>query len=251
MAGQTVYDAGDPITSRLKLGVTPDGSTQATVVVYKPDGTTLAGVAQTGPAGDEYTAQWYTTATGLAGAAALAGDWVVVWSVTGTGAATEAKVYNVRALPGPSNTRPTWTPFLSDVADFVPRLTVDMVTPGSELELGTFNGNTSPTDGQAQRITDGAVNSIAGRLPNLAPTLHGLAKVVAAQRAAASVLRAYPRSTNPTQDLQAADALDRRADADMQVLVAAAADASGSSNTTALLPQYAFPAPVAWGDTNL
>jgi hypothetical protein len=36
---QTVYDVGDPITSRLKLGVTPDGTTVATVAVQRPDGT--------------------------------------------------------------------------------------------------------------------------------------------------------------------------------------------------------------------
>lgn len=252
MAGQTVFDAGDPITSRLKLGVTPDGTTIADILVYRPDGTLLTGVAESGPVGDEYTAQWYATQTGLAGGEALPGDWVAVWTVNGTGAGVQPKVYNVRALPSPSSTRPTWTPYLSEVADYVPRLTIDVTTPGSAVEYGTFNGNTNPTDGQAQRILDGAVNSIDGRVGTITTALAGLARVVASQRAAAAILRAYPRSTSPTADLQAADALDRRADLDLTVLIAGAADSSGSvGDANAQLPAWTFPSPPAWGDLNL
>jgi hypothetical protein len=75
---QTVYDIGDPITSRLKLGVTPDGTTAVTVAVTKPDGTSQAVTGPTGPVNsDEWTAQW---------TAAMANDYVAVWTVTGTGA---------------------------------------------------------------------------------------------------------------------------------------------------------------------
>lgn len=147
---QTVYDVGDPITSRLKLGVTPDGGTVATVTVKRPDGATIAGLTPGAFVGDEKTVQWYATDDGTPNGTVLAaaGDWLAVWKVTGTGASVAAKVYNVAPLPGTS-TRAGWSPFLSDVADFVPFLTVDTVTPGSQLYLGTFTGVTSPKIGRA------------------------------------------------------------------------------------------------------
>jgi hypothetical protein len=233
---QTVYDVGDPITSRLKLGVAPDGTTIVTVTVTKPDGTTQTGVA--GPtrdgATDEYTAQW--TADYLGG-----GDYVAKWTVTGTGAGVQAKVYNVRPIPS-ARTRVAWAPFLSSVGDYVPRLTIDTTTPGQAVPLGTFSGQTDPTDEQVMRLIDQAISTVAGPLVTVVPALYDLAGAVVSMRAAAAVQRAYAR--NP-QDYAAADALDRRADASYAVLSAAnAANADGG----APLAEYAFPDPVPWGD---
>ncbi len=236
---QTVYDVGDPITSRLKLGVTPDGTTAVTVAVTKPDGSSQSTTSVNGPVnGDEYTVQW---------TAGMANDYVAVWTVTGTGAGVQAKVYNVRALPSASNTRPGWAPFLSDVADYIPRMTIDTTTPGSAIEYGTFNGNTTPTDEQAMRLVDAAVGSVLAATGTLAATVQGQAKTTAALRAAASILRAYARNA---ADLSTADALDRRADAELTRLAAANA-AAGSASAVALVPEWSFPAPCAWGDTNL
>jgi hypothetical protein len=235
---QTVYDIGDPITSRLKLGVTPDGTTAVTVAVTKPDGTSQTVTGPTGPVnGDEWTAQW---------TAAMANDYVAVWTVTGTGAGVQAKIYNVRALPSASNTRPAWTPFLSDAADYIPRMTIDTTTPGSAIEYGTFNGNTTPTDEQAMRLVDAAAGSVLAATGALAVTVAGQAKTTAALRAAASILRADARNA---ADLATADALDRRADAELARLIAA--NSAAGSSSVALVPEWSFPAPCAWGDTNL
>jgi hypothetical protein len=242
---QTVYDVGDPIKSRLKLGVVPDVTTSASVVVYRPDGTAIAAPPVSAWENvDEKTATFYATNDGTAGASKTlaVGDWVVIWTVTGTGASTAAKVYNVRALPEPSNIRPDWAPFLSDVADYVPRLTVDMVTPGSATEYGTFNGSTTPTDEQAQRLIDKAVASIEARFGELDVAFEPMAKTVASLRAAAAIARAYPRGPD---DLSTAEQLDARADAEMAVLIEAVGS-SGVIDVTGLLPQYAFPEPQTW-----
>jgi hypothetical protein len=64
---QTVFTAGNPVTSKLKLGVTPDGTTSATVVVRRPDGTAVSTTAVSAWVGDEKTVQWYATNDGTAG----------------------------------------------------------------------------------------------------------------------------------------------------------------------------------------
>jgi hypothetical protein len=245
---QTVFAAGNPITSKLKLGVTPDGTTTATVVVRRPDGTLVSTTAPSGWVGDEKTVQWFATNDGTAGAATTltAGDWLAVWTVTGTGASVSPKVYSVQPLPGTA-TRPDWSPFLSQVADHVPFLTVDTTTPGGQLYLGTFTGATTPTDEQAQRQVDNAAAVIAARVGVLPSTLYPLATAVTELRAAASILRAFARNRD---DRDAADALDRRADASMNQLVDSA-EAAGSATQTGPVPVGFFPDAPSYGDWNL
>lgn len=245
---QTVFDVGDPITSRLKLGVTPDGTTQVTITVTRPDGTAIAAPTLGPWDADQRIAQFYATDTGLPGdtTTASAGDWLVVWRVTGTGANVLPKVYNVQPLPG-TGVRPGWSPFLSEVADHVPYLTVDTLTPGSQLYLGTFTGATTPTDEVAQRHVDGAVATMFPAVSAISPELYATARTVAALRAAASLARAYPRRTD---DVTTATQLDSRADAAWTMLLAAA-EAEGTVSESALTPVAFFPPPVAWGDVNL
>lgn len=240
---QTVYDVGDPITSRLNLGVTPDGTTAATVAVYRPDGTTVT-AAPGAFVGQEVTVQFYATDTGAAGGttALAAGDWLVVWKVTGTGASVTAKVYNVAPLPGTS-TRPVWSPFLSDVADHVPWLTIDLTQPGAQVYLGTFTGYTSPADEQAQRHIDDAVSIVGAGFGTLTGTLPRMARSVAALWAAASLCRAFARDSD---DRATADALERSASSTLKVLQSAVDNAGADS----LSPQPVLiaPEPVLWGD---
>lgn len=240
---QTVYDVGDLITSRLNLGVDPDGSSVATVTVQRPDGTTIA--ASPGAwVGREKTAQFYATDDGIAGSAttSAAGDWVAVWRVVGTGASTTPKVYNVAPLPGTS-TRPSWSPFLSDVGDHVPFLTIDTTQPADQVYLGTFNGVTSPTDEVAQRHIDRAASIVGAGFTTLSGALVGMARTVTALFAAASLCRAYARD-QATRQL--ADSLSTDARLQLKVLKDAV-DNAGTTTMNALPVMYA-PAPVPWGD---
>jgi hypothetical protein len=249
MTVQTVYDVGDPITTRLKLGVVPDGTTNVTVTVTRPDGTAIAAPSISAWENvDEKTAQFYATDDGtLTGSSVGAdGDWLVVWKVTGKGANVAAKVYSVAPLPGPS-TRPGWSPFLSQVADHVPYLTVDTVTPGSQLYLGTFTGVTTPTDEVAQRHIDVAVSLMLPAILTISTALYPAARSVAALRAAASLARAFPRRP---EDIAAAAALDARADASWKVLVEAAEN-EGTATSTVGTPHWSFPIPPTYGDMDL
>lgn len=246
---QTVFDVGDPITSRLKLGVVPDGTTVVTITVTRPDGTTITAPTISGFVNvDEKTAQFYATDDGSSTGTTLhaAGDWLAVWKVTGTGANIAPKVYNVAPLPG-TGTRVPWSPFLSQVAYHVPWLTVDTTTPGSQVYLGTFTGTTTPTDEIAQGHIDSAVNIMSPVLGvPLAVGLQPSARAVAALRAAASLARAFPRNA---ADIATAAALDARADASWKLLLTEA-EQDGTA-TTVLTPHWFMPDPVAWGDTNL
>lgn len=253
---QTVFDVGDPITSRLKLGVTPDGTTAVTAVVYRPDGAVLAGTVVstgwTGAAGDEKTLQWYATDDGTVGGVITgsisSGDWLVIWKVAGTGASVTPKVYNVTPMPG-TGTRPAWSPFLSDVADHVPWLTVDLRTPGDQIYLGTFTGWSAPTDEQAQRHIDAAASIIApivGSVPVASqPQIYRLARTATALRAAASLARAFPRNQ---RDIDTSAALL----ADAKTAITALDDATSSvgANPVNALPVWTAPDPVWWGDLN-
>jgi hypothetical protein len=250
---QTVFDVGDPITSRLKLGVTPDGTTNATVSVRRPDGTALTGLiisAWGGTAGDEKTVQWFATDDGAAGSTTgeADGDWLAVWTVTGRGASVTPKVYSVYPLPGTS-ANASWMPFLREVADYVPWLTLDTTIPGGDTFLGTFTGNTYPSDEQAVRHVERVARPITERWPDLPSTVFELARTYTTLRAAASLARAFPRTSG---DTATADALDKQADAAWARFVQAADDATSNNPTaTGQQPVWAFPEPVAWGDAYL
>jgi hypothetical protein len=242
---QSVFNPGDPITSRLKLGVVPDGTTAASVVVRRPDGAVISGLTPSGWVNtDEKTVQFYATDDGAAAGTTVAssGDWLVVWSVLGAGASVTPKVYSVSALPG-TTTRPVWSPFLSDVADHAPFLTMDTRTPGAQTWLGTFTGWTSPTDEQAQRHIDSAASIVGAGFGTLAGTLPRMARAVTALRAAISLIRAFARGP---EDLALADALERQLAADTKALQAAV-DNAGADTLSAAPVLYA-PAPVPWGD---
>lgn len=249
MSTQTVFDVGDPITSRFKLGVTPDGSTNVTVTVYRPDGTVIPASVGAFVNTDEKTAQWYATDDGTVGGTtiAAAGDWLAVWRATGTGANVAAKIYPVRALPSPSDSRPTWAPYLPDVADHVPWLTVDTATPGAQTYLGTFTGSTEPTDEQVQRHIDKAAAVVGARLGTVPESLYPLAGRAVALEAAATLARAFPRSR---ADLDSSAALSAAAAAAL-LEIRAAIDAEDTAPSLTPQPVAYAPEPVWWGDCDL
>jgi hypothetical protein len=250
---QTVFDVGDLITSRLTLGVTPDGTTTATLVVTRPDGAVVTGIGTSGWTADQKTAQWYATDDGLVGGTKVhaSGDWLAVWTVTGTGASVTAKVYSVRLLPSASEKRPVWTPFLSDVADYVPYLTVDTTTPGGQVYLGTFTGSTTPTDEQVQRILDREVSLLLTAtvgISVMSAELYDTARTVAALRAATVLARTYPRQDNI--DLRFATNLDAWAKAAFEQLVIAVSELGGGPGAGPAPVGY-FPDAPDWQDLYL
>lgn len=246
---QTVYDVGDLITSRLKLGVTPDGTSVASVAVTRPDGSAITGLTPSGgwsgTDGDEKTVQFWATDDGTVSGTKLAaaGDWLAVWTVAGVGASVTPKIYSVSPLPGTS-TRVSWSPFLSDVADHVPFLTIDQRTPGSQTYLGTFTGWTSPTDEVAQRHIDQAASVVGAGFGLLTGALPRMARSVAALWAAASLCRAYARDRD-ARDLAAQ--LAAAASTELKVLQQAVENA-GADSLSAVPVMYA-PLPVPWGDS--
>lgn len=227
MPSQTVFDVGDPITSRLNLGTDPDGTTAVTLAVYRPNGVALSPAPSISVWQNvrEKTAQWFATDDGYAGSATTAGvsdgDWLAVWTVTGTGASVTPKVYPVRLLLATS-TRPAWSPFLSGVADHVPYLTVDLTSPGDQTYLGTFTGSTAPTDEQAQRHIDRAVAIVGSRLGTVPASLYPLAAAAAEVAAAASLARAFPRTRSDIDTSAALDAAATVALAELRSAVDAA-----------------------------
>lgn len=82
-------DVGDLVTA--KLTVDPfDGTTAATLLVLRPDGTTDAPVVTGADGGATWTAPVAYT---------LAGLWRLSWTVTGTGASAEYEVVSVAPAP--------------------------------------------------------------------------------------------------------------------------------------------------------
>ncbi len=111
-----------------------------------------------------------------------------------------------------------WPPTTAYVADYIPRTTVDTVTPGDANEQGDYSPTTSPTKVIAQRILDAAAASVLAAVETVPAHLADLASAVAAKRAAASILRAV---SDHADDITHATALDEQADADLKRLLAA------------------------------
>lgn len=143
---------------------------------------------------------------------------------------------------------PTWAPSLEQVADHIPTRTRNASTPGDTSLLGTFTAQTEPTDEQARRHISAAcsevLGAVGGSIPDSPAFLARLAGEVAALRAAADIELAYPTRD---ADVSVYEQLTARADAALQRLVDAVNDA-GAGPEGGLLPQYAFPEPVWYGD---
>lgn len=229
-----------------------DVGTVATLTVTQPDNTTTAATVVGGAlvpiAGTSPTQYWQTWTATTPLVYTQPGRWLLHWDVTGTGMGAED--VEVWVVPNPTAGGPTWTPGLTRVAAYIPRLTVDMSTPGTAVELGTFTTATNPTDTVAQRHIDDAVAEVLAVCGPLPTSLEVLARAVAAQRAAATIQRAYGGSRPGEDSLAVAAALDARADADLTRLRAAIQDLTDGSadGFVAVSPVYSFPAPVPWGD---
>lgn len=177
------------------------------------------------------------------------GRWILGWVVTGTGAGAEDLEVNV--VPRPTAGGPLWTPGRSRVANYVPARTLSVDAETHEM---TFSSTTRPTGVQVDRLIRDAAGWVQLRVGVVDTSLHEQASTVSAIWAAAAVERGWPDDANPTESLRRADQLQQQADRFRDDL-ARANDAIVGPNPTdpaaALLPVYAFPEPVPWGDEYL
>jgi hypothetical protein len=142
-----------------------------------------------------------------------------------------------------------WAPSLSDVGRHIPTRTRDKTAPGTDTQLGTFNAHTTPTDAQAQQYIDDAVAGLiatVGEPPTTvaeSPEIQTAMRTFVEYRAAADIEIAYP---NRQADLVTYDRLNARAvDALATVKLVLAQAGTGLVD---VVPSWAFPAPVPWGD---
>lgn len=123
-----------------------------------------------------------------------------------------------------------WAPTLEQVANYIPRSTIDVTTPGDATELGTFTANTKPTHTEAARFIDWAVAQVLSVAPAIPGGLYPLAAGIAAKRAAAAILRSR---SDFADDLAYATALDAQADGDLARLLSACVTQPQGRVTTA------------------
>jgi hypothetical protein len=144
-----------------------------------------------------------------------------------------------------------WAPSLSDVARHIPTRTRDFAAPGSDKLLGTFTERTTPTAESAQADIDAAVRAIiaeVGELPaagdaGTIAAIEAAARDAAEWRAAADIEVSLPNRDATVQVYRDLDARANSALARLKVVLAE--EGSGQVGTS---PQWAFPAPVTWGD---
>lgn len=232
------------------LDVTPAAvDTAATLTVTPPDGepfdVTVSGGSITGT-GDAATQRW--TADGPV-VYDRPGRWVLHWQVTGTGEGAEhAEVYVVAS---PVAGGPTWTPGRSRVANYLPGRTL-VRQAGANVPAWTFDSTTNPPGVVVDRLIADAVAWVQTVTGPIHDSLGEAAAACAAIFAASNVELGYPDRDSgvKTTGRSVAEDLYRRALALRDDLVRANASAgeppvdAGSQ----LLPSFAFPAPVPWGD---
>lgn len=234
------YPAGQPIrlstTVRDATGtlVTPGG---ISLTVLRPDATLTVFAAPTADGVGQYHQD--LSAVDLA----QVGDYLYEWTTTGTGAGVMVgalTVYEALAV-GVYPTRP-------QVAKYVPQRTI-VADQSSDLPGTDFGPLTTPTADQADDHIAAAVLWVADRCGTLDASLYGTAAAVAAVRAAGMIELSYPVRD---ADINTAEQLLAQADAWLTALCEAneATDGGGGGDTpSGVLARWAFPAPVAWGDT--
>lgn len=224
---------GDPITARYELrdpatGVLTDAT--VSVAVTRPDGTAQPPVGVTHPGTGLYQAVWLTDAAGV---------WR--WTFVATGALADttegaAYVWAVGVVPA-------WTPTRRQVAKYIPERTYQ-ADQATDVPLGDFTDATTPTGPQADEHIAAAVGWVQTTVGTVAAALTTDATEVASVRAAGMIELAYPVRN---ADLDTSAALLAQADR-MRADLRDANEAAGSVDVPGVLPVWAFPDPVAWGD---
>lgn len=219
------YEVRDPATSALT-----DATTSVTVT--KPDATALSPApTPTHPATGTYDAAWLAT---------VPGTWRWTWTATGA----EQDVTDGAVYVWPVGTVVPWVPTRRQVAKYIAERTLP-ADQSTDVPLNDFTDGTNPTAAQADEHIAAAVAWVASRVGTLGVSLYDDAAEVAAVRAAGMIELAYPVRNS---DIDTATALLAQADKGRDDLIFANEAAAGGDPPDGLLPVWAFPTPVAWGD---
>lgn len=226
----------------LTLTVDPfGGDTAATVALQAPDGTSSAPTATTADGGHTWSATVVYTQVGR---------WAATWTVTGTGAGVTQQVVQVSRLAS-GTAGVVWRPEPWQVAAYVPRRTLVAASDGYGNALHTFTSSTHPPLEQVNLLITDACAWVLVKTGPVDGSLVDMATATAAVWAAAQIEAGYPDNRD---DLSNAQVLQARAES-MRADLAAANEAITGTDpedpTAHLLPEFAFPAPVPWGDDYL
>jgi hypothetical protein len=230
-----------------------DGTTAATLTVYKPDGTsdtiTASGGALEPIPDSSDTSQQWTADTPVVYDAA--GKWVLHWDVTGTGESAEDLEVFVVASPVAGG--PTWTPGRSRVANYVPHRTLaKLLTSTIESQDAyafTFDSTTLPTGVMCDRLIADGVDWVTALVTPLNARSEPLAALVAALWAAVAVERSWP---NDDQSLQRANDMEKRLDSMLAALIRSNDEANNGTDDgfDIVYPVWSFPAADPRYDSN-
>jgi hypothetical protein len=147
-------------------------------------------------------------------------------------------------------TLPTWSPDLADVGAYVTSRTLDNSVPGVDAPTGTFNEDTYPTDAQVTGIIPGACQWVLVKTGTVDTTLVEMAKACAALYTAATVELSFPQRDADVENAQALLDLATSMRVDLALANIEITGVDPSSPSDNLVPQYAFPDPIWWGDYN-
>lgn len=226
-------------TDTLTLTVAPyDNTTQVTLTLKAPDGTSTPVTPVSADAGHTWTANPVYTATG---------EWVAHWEVTGTGAGVTEQTVWV-SQPAVPSAGVAWRPERWNVAAYIPRRTLVAAQDGYGNVLYTFDDTTHPRGPAVDLLITDACAWVTLATGPVDSSLYGPASACAAIYAAAAVDRGYPDNRD---DLSNADALTQQAAAMRADLKAANEAITGEDPedpTAHLMPVYSFPDPPGWGD---
>lgn len=184
----------------------------------------------------------------------VAGEWTVTWSATGPVTDSETvRLYAVDPAGGAETLQsPPWAPQLEDVAVHIPSRTRHATT---NLPLGTFTQDTTPTDDQAARLIGHATAWVIARTgTTVAAAAYAQCMLAASLWAAYWVELGYPERDGDVTVYERV-----RVDAEAATVAAVALNTAAGGGTsidppddgtagTAALPSYSFPAAPAWAD---
>jgi hypothetical protein len=236
------------------LTVAPaDGTTAATLTVYKPDGTSDTITASGGalepiPDSSDTSQQWTADTPVLYDAA---GKWVLRWTVTGTGESAEDLEVFVVASPVAGG--PTWAPGRSRVAAYVPHRTLvrslSTTLTSADSYAWTFDSTTTPPGTTVDRLIADGVAWVTALITPMNAKSEPLGALLAALFAAIAVERNWQHDDT---SLQRANDMEKQLNTMLGALKVSNHEANNGTDDgfDLVYPQWSFPAADPRYDSN-